>query len=483
MVGLFREPNAAREVTMRFTSIAKSVWLCTSVLLLGGIVQAQSPNSQEPGGTPDDTVMALTKPDEFAWKLFLFINRQAAQDKAGLPAPDKSSVRDYDPDKDTVWESWALASGVNVVTETGKPPRIINDSEVFQNPAHEPPAWDDLRRGPGVAKILSPDFKKLAVIQSQLEEVASPKNNLSNLKLRDLFIAPFEANPGLDEVRMNRSTYETIKKNDLYSVEGVEAAARTAMANHSRSLVTFEPSSKEVKVRWIRLPACDDGSACADKARYHWRTVLNPNTKKRETWGLASLHVITKDLPNWFWADFGHIDCETLAGPCKDQGSENDPPEPAKTPLRDSTTLTSNGERPETQGSKWRFYRLRGAQIDFVSTGGIANIVSNPVIESGFQQSSCMTCHSYASSAARGATLPDSGSRIAKGARTQLGLAGIRNIGSQAGDTGVPACARFFTPGGSKTGTCPDPFEARDPLYVQTDFLWSIPFRVFGKGQ
>jgi hypothetical protein len=336
-----------------------------------------------------------------------------------------------------------------------------------------------------VAKILSPDFKKLAVIQSRSEEVASVKNDLLNLKLGNLFIAPFEANPGLDEVRMNRSTYETIKLNNLYSVEGVEAAAKAAIAAHHRSPVTFDAPSKEVKARWIRLSGCDDETPCADKSRYHWRTVVNPTTKKRETWGLASLHVITKDLPNWFWADFGHVDCETLAGPCKDQGSENDPPEPAKTPLRDSTTIATNGERPETQGSKWRFYRLRGTQIDFVSTEGVTTILSNPVIESGFQQSSCMTCHSYAGSAAAGATVPDSGTRIAKTARTQLGIAGIRNIGSQSGDVGVPACARFFTPGGSNggAGACPDPFDPRDPLYFQTDFLWSIPFRVFPAGQ
>jgi len=42
----------------------------------------------------------------------------------------------------------------------------------------------------------------------------------------------------------------------------------------------------------------------ADKPRYFWREAIGLDGKDR-AYGLVSLHIITKDLPNWFWADFG----------------------------------------------------------------------------------------------------------------------------------------------------------------------------------
>ena len=193
-----------------------------------------------------------------------------------------------------------------------------------------------------------------------------------------------------------------------------------------------------------------------------------------EIWGLVSLHIITKDLPNWFWADFGHIDCETAAGACADEA-------PAETPLRDSTThgagtAGSDGVRKETTGSKWQFYRLRGTQIDFITPFGVDTILSNPVIEGTFQKSSCMTCHSYASGALA-SEVPAVGTSLP----IIAGVTGVPNAGSQSDDIGSPKCERFVTPRGGTSGHCTDVFDETPPLYFQTDFLWSIPFRAFSE--
>jgi hypothetical protein len=268
---------------------------------------------------------------------------------------------------------------------------------------------------------------------------------------------------------MNKSTYDAIRGNGLYSVEGIEAAALKARTAHNSSLVTFEPTSKEVKARWVHLKACDANPACTDKKRYHWRTITR-NSGAKEIWGLVSLHIITKDLPNWFWADFGHIDCEQGQGACSDFKAE--------TPLRDSTTPATNGVRPETKGSKWEFYRLRGTQTDFETSNGIDTILSNPVVEATFQKSSCMTCHSYASSAAD-ASAPRRGTSLP----LIVGAVGVRNAGSHQDDTGKPNCQRFYSPGGQPSQQCGDAFGSVDPIYLQTDFLWSIPFRAFSSHQ
>jgi hypothetical protein len=123
---------------------------------------------------------------------------------------------------------------------------------------------------------------------------------------------------------------------------------------------------------------------------------------------LVTLHIITKDLPNWFWADFGHVDYEVQKGACDPTSltqvfgdgfvQEEAMTEPVDPTTRGSAAPSgSNGIRKETIGSLWQNYILRGAQIDFVTGFGAPSILSNPVIENGFQNSSCVSCHARAS--------------------------------------------------------------------------------------
>src|SRR5258705_294191 len=57
-----------------------------------------------PGGRPEDTKMAQDNPDEYAWRLFLGINRQALSGRRGVPDPNRT-IRDYDDDKPVIWET------------------------------------------------------------------------------------------------------------------------------------------------------------------------------------------------------------------------------------------------------------------------------------------------------------------------------------------------------------------------------------------
>lgn len=442
-------------------------WFAVAVLtaMLGAWSPAQAQELAEPGGTPADTLEALTNPDEYAWRLFLYVNHQAKPGVAGVADATKTGVGDYDPDTNTVWESWALASGLDLARDAATGAIVVagNVSEVFKQPATEPVAWDALPRG-GAEKTLSQDFKGRAEFASSLQGMSA----VGAMENAAVLIAPAGSDPEADETRMNRSTYETVRSQRLYSVEGIEAAAATAAADGKSLLVQFEQDSKEVKARWVRLTECDTNPNCADKARYHWRTASFAGGPP-QVYGLATLHIITKDLPNWFWSDFSHVDCETGVGACSEFS--------ATTPMVDKTTLATAGVRPETKGSKWENYRLRGAQIDYVTSTGIPTILSNPVIEANFQVSSCITCHSYATSAfkpevpARGTSLP-----------IFAGLTGVRNAGSQSLDVGPPNCRRFVTPSGQPlTGACPSVFDKTEQVYLQTDFLWSIPFRAFSE--
>jgi hypothetical protein len=180
---------------------------------------------------------------------------------------------------------------------------------------------------------------------------------------------------------------------------------------------------------------------------------------------LVALHVITKDLPNWFWADFGHTDCEIQKGACdpasiKQIFGDDFTQEEAKTEPVDPTTRGpsapsgSNGIRKETVGSVWQNYILRGTQIDFVTPFGTPTILSNPVIENTFQNSSCLSCHARAS-------------------------VGVRKVGTN----GVPSPLLNKLSPSDPTLGAPDPglFGAgpgQDSInYLQADFIWSAPSR------
>ena len=426
-------------------------------------VQPTSAQTLEPGGTLEATALALTKPHEYAWQLFLYLNRQAMSGAAGKVDESKNSIASYDADRDVVWETWSLASGLDI----GPAGVVVNKSEVFKNPASQPVAWEDLLRGPGIAKTLSPPFKSSPFISGSLPSRLKP-TQLGPL------IAPPGTNPTSDETRMNRSTHETVRAKNLYSVEGLEAAALAARAAGSRMVVAFEQSSKEVKARWIRLRACDTDSNCVDKARYHWRTVQTADGPR--VFGLVTLHIITKDLPNWFWTDFGHIDCEKPEGECAHSSVEG---APAETPLVDPSTVATQGRHPQTIKTKWENYRLRGVQTDFVTSTGVNVVLSNPVIEASFQRTStCMSCHANATVGIRGEA-SETGTSLPRFAGQKKF---VLNAGSQDHDLGPPKCERFVNKAESEPFTvpCNGPFDGEaKTIYFQTDFLWSPPFRAF----
>lgn len=426
-----------------FSQIALSSAVMASLVLTTCRSEAQT--VAEPGGTAADTALAIQNPDEYAWKLFLFLNRQALPGKAGVADPGKADIRSYDPDKDVVWESWALATG-------GLPaflaPGEKNRSEVYLDKGAKPAAWEDLPRSGGAPKAF--DANLTTFTRSLRSRVLSTPAN------PNLLIEPAVFFPREFEVRMNKSTFDTIRTLDLYSVEGLEKKYREAVASKNREIFKFEPASKEVKAKWLKITE-------ADKPRYHWRTLPRRNadgTTTSETWGLVGLHILTKDLPNWFWSDFEHVDWET-----KQPDGSPDPRKSVDSTTRDDpihgtkATAGKDGVRNETIGSVWQNYRLRGTQIDFVDKKGTPIEVANTLIEPlADGPSSCMTCHAKAS----------------------VGLRADPNKKAV-----PPFAANGLSP--DFASGLPDPSAFNDNgntmEFVQTDFLWSMAFRAHSQNE
>ena len=411
---------------MKAKAVGLAAAMFAGALIMGASVRG-APSGlavQEPGGTPDDRLLAIDNPDEYAWRLFKFLNRPALPGVAGIADPSRQ-FGDTANQVSMVWETWAMASGRNA-------------SEVYHLDGSAPVAWDHLDRS-ARKLILDTNLERLLVLKSNKAPGAQFMPDA----------------PEDQEVRMNQAAFEFIVTNQMYNIDGLEALQATAAKNGNRLLIQFKTGAKEVKAMWKIIK--DD-----QKPRYLWREGTAPDGSK-QIYGLVSLHIVTKDLPNWFWADFGHVDCEEQKNACDIPGQEA-----ALTVPKDTTTRGPNGAGPnghngirnEAANSVWANYILRGTQTNFVAPDGRETVLSNPVIENGFQNSSCITCH------ARAAVGP----RLIS---TAGPVRGINRLSPGEPQLGSPERALF--------GDSPAYNQDTEIKYLQTDFLWSPIFRTSRK--
>jgi hypothetical protein len=382
--------------------------------------------------TPD-AANAMQDPVKHAWDLFMVLNHPAQPIDQSRGEPDWSKSIG-DPGR-VVWETWKLAR-----------------TEVFLANGCRPPAWDDFSLDETLTAGVSTktfELPKSLVIQN-LAAGAEVTDAFSvevarNLLHADLPDGLFGLGGG--ETRMNRATFEFIVNNpagyELYNWDGQEEFYEAFAAGQVDKL-SFPTDSIEVKAMWTLLT--DDENQAGVGNRYYLSTGQDGQTYK-----LGALHIITKDVPKWFWATFRHKE-----GPA---------------PL-----LPSVGEagRPDALTSTiWENYELSGTQTDYVDEIGQATLLSDPMIENGFEASSCISCHAL--------------STIGKREPATSALPSTISF--------VNTDGHLVSPGRGVTGTAigvpigsPNPGWFREPTgffgpnvqradYAQMDFLWSMPFR------
>lgn len=335
---------------------------------------------------------AMNFPSKHAWNLFLLVNHPAKDPKLGRGIPDEGKAIGT-PGTTVVWETWRLS-----------------ETEVFLEGGVKPPAWDDLSLPGGPVSGKVPDPPKSLVLE--LAEGPRELNlNLTHKALRPFFDPSdgiYKGFGGFGESRMNRATYKFVVDNDLFSIEGQQQYTRDFIAGN-KPLLSFPVDSMEVKAAWVELTP-EDIAAGKDKEHY----IAEYEGK---VYGLSSLHIITKDIPNWFWCTFHHEDVP-------DTGAE---------------TPDTYGMPKVLEGTVWEHYELGGTQTDFVDSIGQPTLLSDPYIEKGFEKSSCISCHARASMGPNGAGL------------------------SSSVVLGTPNPSDFVVDG--------------KPVLMQTDFLFSLPFR------
>lgn len=346
---------------------------------------------------------AINNPDKFAWDVFLEISKPADPNN---------------PEGETMWQKeWA------------------NAKDVFAD-SSKAADWNKI-----VGLPLLRDINKGLPIQQEIFNEMLLKMGLTEMEIESLHqtsICQAVDSMILNETKMNKPTFDFIVNNNMYYAEGVEAMFL------SKTKIDAPTESREIKALWKPIDS-------SEKSKYHFVE------KDGKIYGLVSLHIITKDLPNWFWATFEHKDNECLS-------------EAEKNPLLKS--VDTYGKNPdgtiskELKGDlikngmsdKWHNYVLRGSQIDFTSSTGENLILANTYTENGFvTTSSCITCH------ARATVGPYDGD----GNMNHLSIFESRKP-TYVGHIGSPNSNWFYqyNPDGTK-----------DVKYLQTDFMWSIPFR------
>lgn len=356
---------------------------------------------------------ARTNSDEYAWRLFVSLSWPADQ---RTRAPDRSAP--LGADRPVVWESW------------------LNIGQVYLERGADPGPWTARRAD------LPPELRFETFSRGELQNLRQVVKG-AMVPVKD----PIASARRLTEIHMNRAAFEYVRARKLFSIEG---QIRAASADQD---ISFPYGACEVKAKWRPISA-------SERYRYHTMEVTLAGGTRR-LYGLTGLHIAAKELPDWFWATFEHVDNPTLP--------DN---EGWQLPSRDR--FSCGEQHPDCnrspagiglEGTVWANYRLRGTLTGYTDAAGKPQLLANSELENGMQRSaSCMTCHARASIAVAGGEpirLPifNSGG---DGITASRGIQAPDSL-TRTGFVGLPDPAWYSPPSG-----------ANEPRFRRLDFVWSL---------
>jgi hypothetical protein len=213
-----------------------------------------------------------------------------------------------------------------------------------------------------------------------------------------------------EEVRRNWASFQYIVANQLYSQTGLAQAFQKGFK------VDFPADAIEVKADWIKTSDLANWLHISEQqVRQVYYTNQATAGGLTTEFALASFHISTKQIKDWVWSDFENQmnpgRCDVIG--CRDSFGAAISNVPANTTLNQQygqcdkspalqAMFTSAGLNPI-----WGNYCLKGSQVTFIDENGQPTLLGNSVIERinagvPIAQSSCITCHAYASFDATG---------------------------------------------------------------------------------
>jgi hypothetical protein len=382
-----------------------------------GIALVGSANAQSADPNP-----ALNNPDKLSWELFAQVNKSVP----GL-------------NNNVVFETWA------------------SNEDTFQaNPRFPGASGPPNCGGPAIAAAAPP----------AVAPVASPKilnvPALVALAPRPPGLQPHVVPGGTEEfpseeTRRNQATFDFIFCNKLHTRAGLRVAFAAGQT------ISFPIESMEAKANWVPV-------GNRNPANYHVNTASDG-----KRYALVSMHIISKQVPNWTWATFEHKDnrgrCDFIG--CHDSFGavvQDVAPNPTPGGLYNPCVKTAAVKKVFTDAglpALWENYCLKGSQVDFVTATGLPTRLGNSITEDGFvDTSSCITCHGRAS-------VNSMGRNIYVGGFLNPPIPAVCPGGPQqpCSPNGTPNPAWFWTNPGQPNQSL---------LALQTDFIWSIPRHAIG---
>lgn len=346
-----------------------------------------------------------------------------------LPPPSDPDPAMNNPDM----VSWQLFVTVNAPAATSG-----NNNALFETWASDDdtftqnPVWPTTPTG---SKLKPPALQRFAPAVHGLQPRISPD--------------------GSEEVRRNKVSFDFIKDNKLFTKAGLKAAFA------AKKTITFPVDSIEVKANWTEV------KGSIDPKKYHVNTAANG-----KQYALVSMHIISKQIPNWTWATFEHQDnkgrCDFIG--CHDAFGAIVADVPAKPPVGTYGACAKTDALKKMMADAkleavFENYCLKGSQPEFTSATGVPTLLGNSVTENGFvNTSSCITCHSRASTDATGGSPQGAGF-------LNPPVAAVCPTGNPCSPNGTPNPTWFWNNPGKPNQTIKT---------LQTDFVWAIPLNAIG---
>ncbi|MES0880664.1 hypothetical protein [Roseibium sp. SCP14] len=470
---------------------------------------------------PNITNPAMSCPDAFAWKLFTRVVRSE------------------------FWENW---SSDRQAWPSDPWPRCLpgssnenccaklegsNDDE----PAHCPVFPGDVA---GVPKhVLETPSKARRLPMAAASEAQGNVQSETWGRVPDSLKAVVIGDLQKELVYRNRHMMNYIFDRQMYHVDGLKAIYQT----HTKKLGAYAPYRPKIldpnaEFTTPRVPAIVEFPIRSIVVKANWLSLenarkigLDPDDpqqpfikmdlismnggtaiRKVEPHILVAFHIVSKDLPNWFWSTFEHAanpgrcdftgcndsfgfasttlpqtddtDLQTAAAnfipphQMKEVGSDEtamfdlaksyageDRMRPALDNLLTALQIATASEDnvsglPGPRDKAWRSYRLKGTQTDFVSATGRSTLLGNSVTEAGLvNSSSCISCHARAAIDQRG--LVPFGMRI-----NRLNAAGISESAAGTPEEGWFYVNAYYGVNGEE--------QATEVRAVQSDFVFGI---------
>jgi hypothetical protein len=243
--------------------------------------------------------------DILAWDTFIALN---------WPVPEQIVQRGV-PDRQNIIGGFVTSGG-----EGGKPkvsptgPTVWetykDTADIFLNPPVKPAPFN-------AGESIPPSCKPLAIASPQAARRTLWQNAKVSDVLRD-FEQAFTMAPLIDqngekvwyEIKVNQAYYDYVVNNGFYDSRKQKGKVISFPASSND---TDTEGAVKVKAAWKIIGVA--GSKQPDDTKKFYTTdalIFDPQTKQcsKQTVGLVGLHVTmkTKQLPQWMWATFEHVD-------------------------------------------------------------------------------------------------------------------------------------------------------------------------------